>query len=262
MAEKKTIDDLTLMDDYMFAAVFENTDFLRPLLEFILKIKIAEIKLVEPQRSEKQGYHSKGIRLDLYVIDDNGTIYNVEVQTYTEEALPKRMRYYQSVVDISILSPGSDYNRLRKSFIIFICNYDPFERDRYIYTFENICREEPDLTFGDETYKVVVNTKGSRGEISSELKEILTYLDSETVTGKFSRELDDAVNAVKANEERRLEYMRLTLRDNEMMAKGREEGAFLNMLNLIKQGLITVSQAAEVSGLTNEEFEKKAALYI
>ena len=35
MSERKTIDDLTLMDDYMFAAVFENTSLLRPLLEFM-----------------------------------------------------------------------------------------------------------------------------------------------------------------------------------------------------------------------------------
>ena len=39
MAEKKTLDELTLMDDYMFAAVMQNTEFLRPLLEFILGVK-------------------------------------------------------------------------------------------------------------------------------------------------------------------------------------------------------------------------------
>lgn len=64
------------------------------------------------------------------------------------------------------MNPGDEYNKLRKSFVIFICSYDPFGRDRYIYTFENSCREEPDLLFGDETVKVVVNTCGNRGEIS------------------------------------------------------------------------------------------------
>ncbi len=33
------------------------------------------------------------------------------------------------------------------------------------------------------------------------------------------------MNAVKANEERRLEYMMLWVRDNEMRAEGRAEGA-------------------------------------
>ena len=126
------------MGDYMLAQVMRNTKYLRPLLEYILQIKIAEIRLLEPQRSEKEGYNSKGVRLDLYVEDDKGTVYNVEVQTYTEENLPKRMRYYQSILDISILNPGHDYNELRKSFVIFICNYDPFERGRILYTFENV----------------------------------------------------------------------------------------------------------------------------
>ena len=31
MAERKTIDELTLMDDYMFAQVMRNTDHLKPL---------------------------------------------------------------------------------------------------------------------------------------------------------------------------------------------------------------------------------------
>ena len=187
MIEKKTLDELTLMDDYMFAAVMEDTRFLKPLLEFILQVKIVKIELTEPQKTEKKGYNSKGVRLDLYIVDENGVIYNVEVQTSNKRNLPKRMRYYQSIVDISILNPGDLYNELRKSFIIFICNYDPFGRSRYIYTFENTCREEPDLLFGDETTKVVVNTQGNRGEIGKELLEIINYLKDESITGDFSR---------------------------------------------------------------------------
>ena len=119
------------------------------------------------------------------------------------------MRYYQSIIDISILTPGMEYGSLKKSFVIFICNYDEYGRDRYLYTFENICREETDLKFGDESYKVVVNTKGRRGDINAQLKEVLEYLEDGSVTGDYSRELDEAVKAVKSSEERRLEYMLL-----------------------------------------------------
>ena len=141
-----------------------------------------------------------------------------------------------------------------------------------------MCKEEPDLRFGDETYKVVVNTKGSRGEISSELKEILTYLDNETVTGEFSKELNDAVNAVKSSEERRLEYMRLKLRDNEILAKGRaeghaegraegqkegrSEGMILTIWDLLQKNIITLPQAAAQAGMSEKEFVEKAKSYI
>ena len=250
MIEKKTLDELTLMDDYMFAAVMEDTRFLKPLLEFILQVKIVKIELTEPQKTEKKGYNSKGVRLDLYIVDENGVIYNVEVQTSNKRNLPKRMRYYQSIV------------------IIFICNYDPFGRSRYIYTFENTCREEPDLLFGDETTKVVVNTQGNRGEIGKELLEIINYLKDESITGDFSRALDDAVNAVKASEERRREYMILNMRDNEIREEGREEGLkegrrdgmMETLVDLVKEKLLDITDAARRANMTPDEFAKAAGI--
>ena len=130
----KPLEELTLMDDYMFGAVMRDKVNLKPLLEYILKIRIVDIDFVEPQKTEKEGFRSHGIRLDLYVQDEEGRIFNVEIQTSNKRNLPKRMRYYQSVIDIEILAPGVDYQKLRKSFVIFICNYDPFDRNRYIYT--------------------------------------------------------------------------------------------------------------------------------
>ena len=147
------------------------------------------------------------------------------------------MRYYQSIIDISILTPGMEYGSLKKSFVIFICNYDEYGRDRYLYTFENICREETDLKFGDESYKVVVNTKGRRGDINAQLKEVLEYLEDGSVTGDYSRELDEAVKAVKSSEERRLEYMLLVTRDNEMRAEGRAEGEIIGAIKLYNDEL-------------------------
>ena len=259
----KPIEELTLMDDYMFAAVMRDTKHLKPLLEYILEIKIAKIELVEPQKTAKEGYSSKGIRLDLYVEDEKGTIYNVEVQTTDKRNLPRRMRYYQSVIDIHVLHPGDDYRNLRKSFVIFICNYDPFGRNRYIYTFETVCREVPGLNFGDDAYKIVVNTAGSEGEISEELKEVILYLGSGKVTGSYSRELDEAVNAVKTNEDRRLEYMTMMIHDMEVreaaFAEGEAKGALGMLVNLVKKGRMTPAEAAEEANMTVSEFEKRAA---
>jgi predicted transposase/invertase (TIGR01784 family) len=147
------------------------------------------------------------------------------MQASNKYNLPKRIRYYQSILDVSILKPGEDYKNLNKTFVIFICNYDPFRADQLIYTFENVCKEVPGLRLKDEAYKMILNTKGKHGFISERLKEFMIYLDENRVTGAFSKELDDAVNAVKANEERRLEYMMLWVRDNEMRAEGRAEGA-------------------------------------
>ena len=49
--------------------------------------------------------------------------------------------------------------------------------------------------------------RGAVGEISKELREIIGYLDTETVSGAYTEQLDTAVKQVKASEERRHEYM-------------------------------------------------------
>ena len=44
--QRKTIDELTLMDDYMFAQVMRDADRLKPLLEEVLRIPIRAIRLI------------------------------------------------------------------------------------------------------------------------------------------------------------------------------------------------------------------------
>ncbi|MBQ9156252.1 MAG: Rpn family recombination-promoting nuclease/putative transposase [Eubacterium sp.] len=230
----KPLEELTLMDDYMFSAVMRDTANLKPLLEYILGIRISEIAYVEPQKSEKEGYRSHGIILDLYVKDADGIIYNVEVQAAGKKNLPKRTRYYQSVIDINVLAPGVDYRKLSRSYVLFICNYDPFNRKRYIYTFENRCIEEPDLSLGDDTRKVIVNTTGTVGNISNELRELIIYLEKGIATGDYTRQLDKAVKLIKVSEMRRHEYMVMMIHDMEIREEGREEGKIFGTIETMQ----------------------------
>lgn len=245
MEAYRRLEDLTLMDDYMFGTVMQDPKLIRPLIESILNMRIRQVTYIEPQRTVKSGFEAKGIRLDLYVEDENGVVYNVEVQTTRHRSLPKRMRYYQSAIDMNVLSPGADYARLRKSYIIFICNHDPYGRGRIVYRFENRCIEEPELPFGDETVKVIVNTKGTTGTVNAELQEVIRYLDSGTVSGDFSRELEDAVNHVKSSEERRHEYMIMMLREQELIEQGREQGLVQGREQGLVQGLAEGAQQGE-----------------
>ena len=253
----RRLEDLTLMDDYMFGMVMRDPKLLRSLLEAILDMHIRRVTYIEPQRTVKDGFGTKGVRLDLYVEDENGVVYNVEVQTTRRKFLPKRMRYYQSAIDMNVLSPGVDYAKLRKSFIIFICNHDPFDRNRIVYRFENRCMEEPDLAFGDETVKVIVNTRGTLGAANDGLLEIIRYLDNGTVSGEYSRELEDAVNHVKSSEERRHEYMIMMVREQELQAQAREEGREEGRLEGREEGRLE-----EREKLTRRFYEQLLAMNI
>ena len=217
----KPIEKLTIVDDFMFGAVMSNPKLCKPLLELILGVKIQRIEYPELQKVINEKYGSKGIRLDVYVEDEAGTVYNVEIQTTDKKNLPKRLRYYQGMIDLNILNRGEDYASLRRSFVIFICTYDPFGKGRWVYTFENRCREDQDIALGDEAAKIVLNTKGHVGEISKELKSLLHYMDSLVPEDDYTRELDSTVAEVRRDEKWRLEYMRLVERDRENRRLGR-----------------------------------------
>lgn len=204
--------------------------------------------------------------------DDRGTVYNVEDQTTTKKNIPKRMRYYQSTIDVNILQPGVDYRNLWKTYVIFICNFDPFDRSRCIYTFENVCREVPGLVFGDEAVKIVVNTGGNLDSVSENLKEVICYLNDGSVSGKYSQELDDAVAAVKSSQERRVEYMTMGIRDLEIREEGREKGReegreegtekerLSNIRTVMKKMKYSAEKAMDFLDISMEDQEKYAPL--
>ena len=183
----------------MFSKVMQDEKVCRPLLEEILNIKIKKIVYLDYEETVQVSYASKGIRMDIYVEDDDETIYNLEMQADNTGHLPKRSRYYQAVIDINILERGADYNSLKESIIIFICTFDLFGQEEYIYTFRNMCQQVPGLGLKDGTSKIFLNTRGTKGDISEELKDFLKYIDGNTPECDLSRNIDRRVLEVREN---------------------------------------------------------------
>ena len=221
--KKKTLEELTISDDFMFGAVMSNPKRCKPLLEMILGVKINKIEYPELQKTIDKQYGSKGIRLDVYVEDDKNTVYNIEIQTTMFKSLPKRMRYYQGLIDLNIIDKGEEYSSLKKSFVIFICTYDPFGEGRYIYTFENRCLENPELAFGDDTTKIVLNTEGTVGDINEDLRATLRYIAGDAPQSEYTMELDEEVVNVRKSEKWGREFMTLLMRDKENKKLGKYE---------------------------------------
>ena len=226
----KPFEELTITDDFMFGAVMSDPKRCKRLLEYILGIKIIKLEYVEKQKTINIDYDAKSIRLDVTVIDDKGIVYNIEMQTSANENLPLRIRYYHDVLDLELLHRSMDYNKLNRCFVIFICNFDMFGKNRYMYTFKRQCQEDPAIFLGDESVSVVLNTKGCIGEIDPELKEALKYMDGQTPAGKFAKDLDAAVNAVKTDKKWRLDYMTYELKMREYAIAAKREGEIIGEL--------------------------------
>lgn len=221
MAKRKTLEELTITDDFMFGAVMQNPVRCKILLEMVLREKIKEIRYPELQKTMKMRYESKGIRLDVYVEDERETVYNIEIQTSSNRNLPKRTRYYRGVIDLNVLQAGMGYKNLKKSFVIFFCTYDPFGQGRYVYTFESRCMENLQLPLGDDSRVIILNTKGTEGEISEELLDLLRYMDGNTPASEYTRNLERDIESVKESKEWRREYMVMAERDRNNIDLGK-----------------------------------------
>ena len=254
--------DASIKDNFIFGKTMElYPDLCRQLIELILNIKIKEISYPEREKTIEARTDSKGIRLDVYVQDDRNRSFDVEMQISDSDNLAKRIRYYQALIDLDKLKRGQHYSRLGESFIIFICPFDKFKQGRHLYTFRERCDQDTNLKLNDEATKIFLSTKGTVNDVSSDIKAFLNYVDSGIISGRFVKQLDNAVNAVKKNKKARMDFMtfQMYLLEHEMEAeaRGRIEGAETVALNLIRRGR-PLQEIHEDTGLPIQRIQQLA----
>lgn len=152
--KKELLEELqnsNLSNDFIFGKVLEDKVICKRVLESIIGQVIKEPITSVIQKSLKHKFFSKGVRLDL-LNETSNEIYEVEMQVGTYKNLPKRSRYYQAIVDLDILDKGENYEKLKKTFIIFVCTSDPFTSERPMYLFENICEKDKNRKLNDRNY--------------------------------------------------------------------------------------------------------------
>ena len=112
----KSYDELQFCDDFMFCHVLmANEDLCREIAEMITGRKIRDIIDAENQKSVRITEDGKGVRFDVYFEDEEGVIYDIEMQMASAKNLPRRSRYYQGMIDLNYLSKGREYEELPDS---------------------------------------------------------------------------------------------------------------------------------------------------
>ena len=261
----KTLKELNLEDDFLFAKVMSNKEICKELLEKILEIEIEKVEMVEEQKTIDLLLESKGIRLDVYVKDKNNTIYNVEMQRGKHKNLPKRLRYYQGSIDLDLIIKGEDYRKLAKSYIIFICTFDLFNKGRHKYTFQNVCLEDNSIMLNDEAERIILNTKGIMKDLGEELLEFLAYVEDSTdntvkhTKGNLVKNIHKRVQEVKNDISVEVEFMTLLERDREKIKEGREEEKIEIAIEMLKDGepIEKISKYSKLSENEILELKKK-----
>lgn len=213
-----------ISDDFIFGKVMRNyPDLCLELLQEILPdLEIESIRYPETQKAVDIDRDARGVRLDVFVMDERRRVYTIEMQMADTGNLPKRSRYYQSMTDLMLLDRGVGYSELAISYIIFICPFDIFRGNRFVYSFTNICKEDMSIALGDGTEKIFLNAKGSGSDISADLKAFLHLVTGEKAVGEFADKIKSAVAEVKKSREWRREYMTLEMKMRESLDKGED----------------------------------------
>ena len=232
----KKFEDLTFTDHYMFEKVLKNPEICKELLERLLKIQIERLEYPEVEKTISPYYETKGVRLDVYV-KDNNKVFDIELQNSTDLNLGLRTRYYQSMLDTDNLLKGQHYTELPDSYIVFICKNDPFEKELPIYTFQTVCIENPNLTIKDNAIKKIFNAKAYNKEEDVAIKSFLQYINNNKTVDDFTQRLDSFVEKIKQEEVNRKEYQSMNIHDQDTFLRGKNEGFEAGMQQGMQQGI-------------------------
>lgn len=150
------IKEFRLFDDDFMSKVFENNyECIELLLHIIMEMPDLKVTEARTQYSIKN-LLGRSVRLDIDAVDTVGKKYNIEVQRADKGAGVKRARYNSSVIDANSLIPGSDFEDLPETYVIFITENDVLGGNEPIYHIERVVKETG-LDFEDEEHIIYVN---------------------------------------------------------------------------------------------------------
>lgn len=255
MSRQKRLQDLTIKDNFMFGAVMSIEENCIAFLEMVLGFPIEKV-VVSKERSMIYHPEYKGVRLDIYAKDENHTHYNVEMQARRQRDLGKRSRYYHSQIDMECLKKGLSYEELPDTFVIFICDFDPFGCGLYYYSFQNECQEDTRAKLRDGNKTIFLSTRGKNKEqMPRSLVKFLKFVEADLAESEqdFGDELvkqfQDSIREIKASREMGERYMLfeelLKEERQEGLAEGRQETAREYILEFL-------ADKGEVSGELKE----------
>lgn len=255
MQPQKTLEELDMMDSFLFEAATENAENAKKIAKIIIERVAGQRvgKLVIESQKQLRGINidKRGIRMDVYSVEKDAEqeerilrVYDIEPNNYYEKEIPRRNRFYQSLIDVKLLPKGTAFELMPDEITIWILPYDPFGDDRMLYTVKSIVTENEELLYNDGICKIFLYTKGTKGG-SAELKALLTYMEDtrkENAVDEELLEIQDIVDEIKCNEEERKRYMNLygvidyEKRDSfeEGIREGRELGIIQGTINTCK----------------------------
>jgi len=279
---KKQIKKYPPKMDIIFQAIFGEVgseNITKDFLEKILKRKIEKISLDQNPILRRELKSDKLGVLDIITELDGKEKCNIEMQLIDKNNIIERMLYYWSKIYTKQIKAGEDYNKLEKTIVILIADFNikGLEEVTYHSTWKimetNYAKK---LILTDKLELDIIELSKIKGR-ENEKDQLLDWLiflenpESERVTLKMeeNENLKDAVeklNKISEDEkmQRIIELREKAIRDehaiyekgvNDGVEKGSKEKELQIAKNMLKKG-IKKSDIKEITGLTKEEIEE------
>ncbi|WP_172577995.1 PD-(D/E)XK nuclease family transposase [Ligilactobacillus agilis] len=140
-----------------------------------------------------------GPRFDVYAEDDQGIIYDFEMQNEDQHDLAERISIYQGNLSRQALYAGQPFKKRKRTVAFFICDHDPYGLGWPSYALKVELVGCPNFSVDNKETNVIVNLKTDVSQLTQAQREMVVYFNDGTVSGAFSQKLAAAVAAVKAD---------------------------------------------------------------
>lgn len=272
--------DYGFSHNMMFATLMKDPKVCAWLIEKILPGKEVENVITEGHDLRENMTESqiektlilnpsvKAVRFDVLFKTEKEYI-NVEMQCTAEADLALRARYYSSQLDMEMLGPGDEYEKLLQKYIIFICTFDPMGYNKPVYKFKTIeegmiSEDNIVLNLGDKSCTIFINTRCTSEDIPEEIRQFFDFVNTnEAGDDPMYKLISHRMEVLNEwNNPWRREIMRLEQEMNrakrkameegraEGIEKGRAEGARMQTMAIAKEMLKDGMEPEKIAALT------------
>ena len=266
------------IDDIFGKRMLENN---LPLAQFMLRIitgdSTIEITEGHAQHVSSNVDNHKGIITDSYYRDREGNIYVIEFQRKKRSDYIERFRFYQGLIDTSSIDKGEEFSRLKKLSFYVICEDEIFEDGAQVNRIKKIV-ESNGREYIDNLNLVYLDaSKWDYSELGMLLHDCLC----DSADKMYYEEMAECARRLKEGQEMLYQYSdlideyveqqteevrlqraiaeeKLTMAEEKQAAAEKEAEVSTNcILSLIRQGIVTVEQAASHMSMSVSEFVNK-----
>ena len=261
----QTLENYRPIDDDFFTKLFQdNIPLAEKVLRIITDVKDLHLTSIKTQETLKKLAGSRSVRFDAFGHDNLNREFDIEVQRADSGASPKRARYHSSSIDTNYLKAGQDFDILPTTYVIFITENDIFGKNELIYRFDRMDKKLG-LSFDDEAHIIYVNGAYNNPNDTSELAKLVHDFRCSNADEMYTQLLAERTRYFKETPEgvsemcKAMEEMQKTARA-EGRAEGKKEGILETLVSLVKDGILTLAEAAGRYNVTVPEFEALTGL--